>query len=67
MRTDFDIGDIITLQVTGKVVRYSAEHNGDCYTVSVNDGKGKETWLYFSGDDLKATEAHRIAREIPEA
>ena len=64
MRTEFDIGDIITLEVTGEVIKYSAEDAGDCYTVAISDGKGRDEWLYFSGDSLKTCRAKRIARRV---
>ena len=64
MRTEFDIGDIITLEVTGEVIKYSADDTGDCYTVAISDGKGRDEWLYFSGDSLKTRRAKRIARRV---
>ena len=64
MRAEFDIGDFITARVTGKVIKYSADNTGDCYTIEVNDGKGRADWLYFSSDNLKLCDAKRIAREV---
>ena len=64
MRAEFDIGDVITLQVTGKILKYSVDDTGDCYTVSINDGKGREEWLYFSGAGLKMCGAMLTAPEM---
>ena len=64
MRTAFDIGDIITMEITGEVIKYSADDTGDCYTVAVSDGKGRDEWLYFSGDGLKTCRAKLIARRV---
>lgn len=66
MRTEFDIGDIITLEVTGEVISYSADDKGDCYTVAIKDGKGRDDWLYFSSEALKTSNARRIARRVEE-
>lgn len=66
MRTEFDIGDIITLEITGEVVSYSADDKGDCYTVAINDGKGRDDWLYFSSEALKMSKPRLIARRAEE-
>ena len=66
MRTEFDIGDIITLEVTGEVIKYSAEETGDCYTVAISDGKGRDDWLYFSSEALKMCKPRLIARRMEE-
>ena len=33
MTTLFDVGDEISVRLTGKVMRYTADRNGDAYTV----------------------------------
>lgn len=66
MRTVFDIGDIITLEVTGEVIKYSADDKGDCYTVAISDGKGRDDWLYFSSEALKMSNPRLIARRAEE-
>lgn len=55
MTTLFDIGDKISVTLTGKVIGFSIhENSGDCYTIETYDSKGQPLRVYLSGKDLEA-------------
>lgn len=57
MTTLFDIGDKITLTVTGVIKEYSCSKDGDCYVVIISDRKYGELYLYLDSEILKASNA----------
>lgn len=68
MTTMFDIGDKITLQMTGEVVEYSASKDGDCYIIELRDPNGKSDptsrnrlHVYLETNDLKLCGAKLVS------
>ena len=54
MTTKFDAGDLIFLQIKGRVKRIQIDDNGEVlYTITTNDGLGKESYVYFDEKDLQ--------------
>lgn len=49
MITKYDVGDEIVFTVKGRVKRITVEESGACYTVIVDDGNGRDTYLYLDG------------------
>jgi len=45
----YNVGDEISFNIKGRIKRIDIE-NGICYTVIVNDGNGRETYLYLDDD-----------------
>ena len=66
MTTLFDIGDTITLTLTGTVKSFSASKDGDCYVVNLKDEKQEELPLYFDTKSLLLSNAKKveIIREV---
>lgn len=50
MTTKYDVGDEIIFSVKGYVKRIGIEETGTCYTVIVDDGTGRDTYLYVDDD-----------------
>ena len=53
MTTKYDVGDEIVFTIKGYVKRISIEENGACYTVVVDDGNGRDTYLYLDDNLLQ--------------
>lgn len=51
MTLKYNVGDEISFNIKGRIKRIDIE-NGICYTVIVNDGNGRETYLYLDDDLL---------------
>lgn len=51
MSLKYSVGDEISFNIKGRVKRIDIE-NGICYTVVVNDGNGREAYLYLDDDLL---------------
>lgn len=61
MVTLFSIGDKIDFTVTGKIVAYEANENGDCYTIEIpyrypNSGRQEALRLYMTTEQFENIE-----------
>lgn len=59
----FKIDDVISFTITGRIVRYSADKTGDCYTIYINDGKDRGSDVYLSTKDLIIGNAKLVQEE----
>lgn len=63
MKTLFDIGDVISFSMRGKVVEYSASRSGDCYVIEItSDDRNKNMRVYVSTEMLTDSEAKLICQ-----
>lgn len=66
MQALFDIGDIIEMNMKGKIRSYSADKDGDCYTIILesekDDGLSHNTIIYMETDELIKAKARKIWR-----
>ena len=62
MTTLFDVGDEISVRLTGKVLRYTADRNGDAYTVALfkNGEPDLNLWVCIGTEELIAGDAMRV-------
>lgn len=56
----FKIDDVISFTITGRIVRYSADKTGDCYTIYINNGRDRDSDIYLSTEDLIIANAKLI-------
>lgn len=68
MTTMFDIGDLITVNLIGKVLEYRASKDGDCYTIELTDSFSNQNRnslrVYLETNDLKHCSARRITSDV---
>lgn len=63
MTTLFDVGDKISFKLTGKILSYTKDRNGDCYTIEV-EAKNRNTdglRVYIETETLLACDAKKEA------
>ena len=52
---EFDIGDEMEFMLKGRIIGYSKNKSGDCYTIQVTSGSEKAglSTVYLSSEDLR--------------
>jgi len=60
MTTLFDIGDTITLSLTGTIKSFSISKDGDCYVIEIKDPYNEKIPLYFDTKSLVLSNAKKV-------